>query len=58
MLDDTILMLELESPYNRHPNSLESDFELLTIQFWDPNLLSLVCFGGIIDSNLCTHPRG
>ena len=37
-----ILTLKSELLYNRRPNSLESDYESLTIQFGSPNHLSIL----------------
>ena len=39
-IEDMVWTLQSESPDN-HTNLLESDFELLTIQFGDPNSQSL-----------------
>ena len=40
-IDNRIFTLQSESLYNRCPNLLESNFELLMIRFWDPNRLSI-----------------
>ena len=42
LIVDSIVSLESDSYRNHRPNSLESKFESLTIQFWVPNHLSLV----------------
>ena len=41
-IDNTVLTLKYRSLYDRGPNMLESNFELSTIPFGDPNCLLLL----------------
>ena len=58
-IKNTILTLKSELLYHRCPNSLESNFELLTIQFGDPYRLSLQSgdFFSLLLSEQNTYPK-